>query len=102
MVLILQYFFALEDISSRRKLIVVGTFFEGYDDFVNMTNILNVTFVYIKYNKYHIVYFIQHKKLYPSNDDGLRKSKPEKKYTAPIDTDDINTDSFSTKPNKIK
>lgn len=48
------------------------------------------------------MFFIQHKKLYPSNDDGLRKPKPEKKYTAPIDTDDINTESFSTKPNKIK
>ncbi|KAL5243945.1 hypothetical protein ACI65C_011355 [Semiaphis heraclei] len=43
-----------------------------------------------------------HKKLYPSNEDGQKRSKAEKKYTAPIDTDDISPESFVTKPNKSK
>jgi len=54
-------------------------------------------FIYIKHNKYY-VFLIQHKKLYPSNEDGQR-SKAEKKYAAPIDTDDISHDA---KPNKLK
>jgi len=40
--------------------------------------------------------------LYPSNEDGQRRSKAEKKYAAPVDTDDISPDSFVTKPNKLK
>lgn len=56
------------------------------------------TFVFIKHNKYY-VFLIQHKKLYPSNEDGQRRSKAEKKYAAPIDTDDISHDA---KPSKLK
>jgi len=48
------------------------------------------------------VFFIQHKKLYPSNEDGLRKSRPEKKYTGPIETEAITHEVFATKPNKLK
>jgi len=58
-------------------------------------------FIYIKHNKYY-VFLIQHKKLYPSNEDQQRRSKAEKKYVAPIDTDDISHDSFAAKPNKLK
>ncbi|XP_022169945.1 mucin-5AC-like isoform X2 [Myzus persicae] len=43
-----------------------------------------------------------HKKLYPSNEDGQRRSKAEKKYAAPVDTDDVSPDSFVAKPNKLK
>jgi len=49
------------------------------------------------------VFLIQHKKLYPSHEDEPKRSKPEKKYTAPVDTDDITADSSATKPNnKLK
>jgi len=47
------------------------------------------------------MFLIKHKKLYPSIEDGQKRSKAEKKYAAPIDTD-ISPDSFVTKPNKSK